>query len=99
MTEKTLRRWFRSLCVFTVILLVSTVVSAQTTTGTITGKVVDKDMLALPGVTITVESPALQGVMTVVSTENGDYIVPQLPPGTYKIKFPLSGFAPQTQTG
>ena len=61
--------------------------SAQTTSGTITGRVVDNQNLAVPGVTVTVESPNLQGALSAVTSENGDYIVPQLPPGTYTVTF------------
>ncbi len=65
---------------------------AQTTTGTIQGHVADSQGLALPGVTVNVSSPNLQGVRTVVTSGHGDYIVAQLPPGTYTIAFELSGF-------
>jgi hypothetical protein len=72
--------------------------SAQTTTGAITGRVVDSQGLSVPGVTITVASPALQGLQTAVSSENGDYIVPLLPPGTYRVTFELSGFQTLTRS-
>jgi hypothetical protein len=89
-------RWLKtSLGVVAAMLLAVGIATAQTTTGTVTGKVSDSQGLSVPGVTITVESPALQGILTVVSSENGDYIVPQLPPGTYKIVFQLSGFERQ----
>ncbi len=51
--------------------------------------------LALPGVTVNATSPNLQGVRTVVTTENGDYVLSLLPSGTYTVSFELSGF----QTG
>src|SRR5262249_49399375 len=35
---------------------------------------------------------------TVVSTSNGDYVVPLLPPGTYRVIFELSGFQKQERT-
>jgi Carboxypeptidase regulatory-like domain/TonB dependent receptor len=72
--------------------------SAQTTTGTITGRVVDDQGLSVPGVTITAESPALQGAQTAVTSVNGDYIVPLLPPGAYQVTFELSGFQMQKKT-
>ena len=71
---------------------------AQTTTGTITGRVIDNQNLAVPGVTVTVEGPNLQGALSAVTSENGDYIVPQLPPGTYTVAFTLSGFGRQQRT-
>ncbi len=67
--------------------------AAQTTpTGTVSGKVVDPQGLAMPGVTVTVSSPQLQGTRSQVTSENGDYILPFLPPGDYTVSFELSGF-------
>ncbi len=67
-------------------------------TGAIRGAVTDPDGLALPGVTVTVASPALQGARTVVTSANGDFIIPFLPPGEYIVTFELQGFAVQKQT-
>jgi len=65
---------------------------AQSTTGTISGHVSDSQGLALPGVTVTVASPNLQGVRTTVTSEIGDYVISLLPPGNYAVSFDLSGF-------
>jgi hypothetical protein len=47
----------------------------------------------MPGVTVTVSSPALQiGQIGVVSEADGTYRVSELPAGTYRIAFELSGF-------
>ncbi len=61
-------------------------------TGGVDGRVTDQDGLALPGVLVTVASPALQGVRTAITAANGDYIIPFLPPGTYAVTFELAGF-------
>lgn len=75
------------------------VAMAQTTpTGTVTGKVSDPDGLVLPGVTVTVTSPALQGERTAVTSANGDFILPFLPAGDYKVVFELAGFATHEQS-
>ncbi|HEX7139214.1 MAG TPA: TonB-dependent receptor, partial [Vicinamibacterales bacterium] len=81
-----------------VILLVPTRAAAQSTTGTISGHVIDSQGLALPGVTVTASSPALQGAHTITTSGNGDYIFTALPPGTYTISFELSGFQTQQKT-
>jgi outer membrane receptor for ferrienterochelin and colicin len=60
-------------------------------TGTISGRVTS-EAGALPGVTVTATSPALQGSRTAVTSENGDFILPLLPPGEYKVLFELQGF-------
>jgi outer membrane receptor for ferrienterochelin and colicin len=79
-------------------LLTSGVAAAQTTTATIAGRIADSQGLALPGVTVTVAGPNLQGTLSVVTTENGDYVIPRVPPGTYKVTFELSGFQTQEKT-
>ncbi len=65
---------------------------AQSTSGTIRGHVADSQGLALPGVTVTATSPGLQGQRTAVTSENGDYVITVLPPGTYTLTFELQGF-------
>jgi outer membrane receptor for ferrienterochelin and colicin len=67
-------------------------------TGVIRGAVSDASGGALPGVTVTAASPAMQGTKTVVTSANGDFIIPFLPPGEYTVTFELSGFQPQKQT-
>ena len=71
---------------------------AQSTTGTISGRVVDAQGLAVPGVTVTVTSPNLQGTRETVTSGNGDYILTLLPSGAYTVTFELSGFGTQTRT-
>src|SRR5688572_14808736 len=72
--------------------------AAQSTTGTISGRVVDTQALPVPGVTVTATSPNLQGVRETVTSENGDYILTLLPSGTYTITFELAGFGAQRRT-
>jgi hypothetical protein len=78
--------------------LAAAIASAQTTTGTISGRVTDSQGLPLPGVTVSVSSPRLQGVRTAVTSENGDYIIAQVPSGAYAVSFELSGFEKVSKT-
>ncbi len=71
--------------------------AAQSTTGTISGRVVDAQRLPVPGVTVTATSPNLQGTRETVTSENGDYILTLLPSGAYSVTFELSGFGTQTR--
>ncbi len=80
------------------ILLTAAAATAQTTNGSIAGRVVDAQALPVPGVSITAQSPNLQGSREVVSAGNGSYFIDLLPPGTYTIRFSLSGFQPQEKT-
>ncbi|MEM9292609.1 MAG: carboxypeptidase-like regulatory domain-containing protein, partial [Acidobacteriota bacterium] len=57
----------------------------------ITGQVTDSNGEALPGVTVTVSSPAQLGDRTAFTGENGDFIIRGLTPGAYKVVFELSG--------
>jgi len=69
------------------------VAAAQgTQSGTLTGGVKSADGAALPGVSVTLKSPALQGVRTAVSDNTGGFIFRGLPPGTYTVTFTLTGF-------
>jgi hypothetical protein len=74
------------------VIFIAAPAAAQSTTGTISGRVVDSQGLALPGVTVTATSPNLQATRETVTSENGDYILTLLPPGTYRLVFELAGF-------
>jgi len=66
---------------------------AQTsrTTGALTGTVTDTQGNPLPGVTVTVTSPVLQGPRSAVTDAKGEYVLPVLPPGVYHAEFALQG--------
>lgn len=85
----------RALLAAACLLAVTTAAWAQSTTGTISGRVTDAQGLPLPGVTVTATSPNLQGTRETVSSENGDYLLSLLPPGTYQVTFQLTGFERQ----
>ena len=72
--------------------------AAQSTTGTISGRVLDVQGAALPGAIVTAKSPNLQGSRESVTSGNGDYILAGLPSGPYTISVTLSGFQAQTRT-
>jgi hypothetical protein len=65
---------------------------AQENAGTINGRVTDKSDAVIPGVTVTLTSPAIQGAKTSVTDEAGTYRFILLPPGTYALKYELPGF-------
>ncbi|MEZ5320394.1 MAG: TonB-dependent receptor, partial [Vicinamibacterales bacterium] len=70
---------------------------AQETTGTLTGRIVDAQGLAVPGATVTVTGG--QGVKTVTSDSQGRFTVPFLTPGSYAVKAVLTGFTPAERSG
>ena len=88
-------RWNRwKSLVFGLLVLTSPhVASAQLLTGTITGSVSDNTGAVMPGVTVTVSGERLiGGPHTQVTNQRGEYRIANLPPGTYNLRFELSGF-------
>src|SRR3989337_1802892 len=62
------------------------------------GMVKDQQDLAVPGVTITATSPALQGPRSTFTDKEGLFAIRALPPGEYQVKFELPGFATITRS-
>jgi hypothetical protein len=83
---------FRTALLGVMLCLLSASAAIAQTTGSINGTVADDTGGMLPGVTVTATSPALMGVQTAVTNENGAYRFPSVPPGTYTITYELAGF-------
>jgi len=64
----------------------------QGQTGSIRGIVTDEEGSPLPGVTVTITSPALMGTLSFVTDQEGKYRFPSCPPGEYQIKAEIAGF-------
>ncbi|HEX6095846.1 MAG TPA: TonB-dependent receptor [Thermoanaerobaculia bacterium] len=86
----------RSAMLFALLLLLCGTALGQGTTGSLIGTV-STEGAGLPGVTVTVTSPALQGTRTAVTGDTGGYSFPALPPGDYTVSFELSGLQTITQ--
>ena len=67
----------------------------ETTTGSITGEVVDAQGAPIPGATVTLTSD--QGTKTFVTDGSGRFFAPFLTPGRYTVRVELSGFSPVEQ--
>ena len=88
--------WALALLLF----LSTTAFGQQTLRGSIAGTVSDDTGAAMPGVTVTVTSPALQVDQILrVSNERGEYQVIDLPSGTYRVAYDLPGFATLVREG
>lgn len=86
------------LCIYVNLVVLLLVVStsaarAQAVTGAITGRAIDDDGLALPGVIVTITSPSMIAERSAVSDEGGVYRFTLLSPGTYRVSFALTGFS------
>lgn len=66
------------------------------TLGAVTGRVTDPSASAIPGATITLTNVSTNAVRNTVSTDDGDYTLPSVPPGIYNLKVEHSGFATAT---
>ena len=67
--------------------------AAAQTSGSINGTVTDNTGAVLPGVTVTATGPALMGPRVAVTSDEGAYRFPTLPPGNYRLNYELGGFA------
>ena len=72
---------------------------AQVAAGEITGIVKDQAGAAVPGATVTVTNVATNRQRVVVSSGDGVYTAPSLPPGDYRVDVELSGFKPMRRDG
>ncbi|HUO24344.1 MAG TPA: carboxypeptidase regulatory-like domain-containing protein [Candidatus Aquilonibacter sp.] len=64
----------------------------QVTSGAIFGRVKDTSGAFVPGASVTVESPSTGEVRTINTNSTGDFVVPNLLPGTYTISVAAPGF-------
>src|SRR5256885_2115995 len=82
---------FQALWCALVVALCASSAFAQTQ-GRLLGTIEDAQGAVLPGVTVTVTSPQLQGANTTVTDATGQFRFPTLPPGVYHVKAELSSF-------
>jgi hypothetical protein len=81
------------------LLILTTSLHAQRTTGDLQGVVRDASGGVLPGVTVSVSGPNIPRAQTTVTSETGSYRIGNLPPGTYNLSFELTGFKPVSLQG
>ena len=82
------------------LLVVSAGARAQSGASVLTGNVVDASTRApVADVVVTATSPSLQGEQVVVTDASGLYRVPQLPPGTYTLRFEKETYRPFSRGG
>ena len=101
MTPK--KAWTTLFVAWALVLAAATPTLAQgggaSSTGSISGQVVDGNGDVLPGVSVTATSPAQIGALTATTNEEGIYRFPSVPPGQYKLEFSLAGFSKYVHEG
>jgi len=85
--------------VMTGLLLTGAVLSAQLSTARLSGRVTDQSGAVLPGVTVTVTRTDTGLTRTDVTSDNGSYVLSNLPAGPYQMEVSLQGFRTYVQTG
>lgn len=65
---------------------------------TIHGRVTDQNGAIIPGATVTATLVATKVERTVVTNDDANYRLIQLPPGVYNVKASFTGFAPEEKT-
>jgi hypothetical protein len=70
----------------------------STSTGTVTGTVSDHTGAVIPNVTITVTDASTKETRTTVSNKDGQYVLANVPPGTYSVTAAVPGFSTDETT-
>jgi len=73
-------------------LMAASSASAQINTGQISGRATDSSGAVLPGVVVTLTGPTLLEPQTAITAETGTFQFVGLQPGTYTVRYELSGF-------
>jgi hypothetical protein len=89
--------WARLALAIGLCLVASSGLRAQEARGTILGRVSDESNAAMPGVGVEVVNVKTGVAVTAVTNEQGNYQVPLLNAGTYKVTFSIEGFATQVR--
>src|ERR1041384_7980528 len=81
------------------LLFATTSMSAQSTTATLQGTVIDQTGAVVPNAEIKITNTATNLIRTTKTDSTGSYLVPALPIGTYNIEVTASGLGKQIVTG
>jgi hypothetical protein len=98
MTEKSTkeavltRKIYPGIAVLLALLVLFLPAAAGRRSGTLKGKITDNQGFPLAGAYVYVSSPALLGIYNFITSESGQYGIPDLSPGVYKIMVEMPGF-------
>jgi hypothetical protein len=82
-----------------VFVLCAATIMAQSTSGSITGTVVDPQEAAIPNATVTVTEEGRSYNLTATTDGEGRFVFPIVPPGTYTVSVEAGGFKKQERKG
>ena len=89
----------RTIQLFLATALFAALAFGQGANGTITGTVTDPSGAVLANAKVDISNGATGQIYSAVSTNTGNYTVPQLPVGAYDVKVTVSGFKTYNRTG
>jgi hypothetical protein len=81
------------------ILVLSSLVWAQSGRGSVSGTVRDSSGAAIPGATVTVTNSATNATYPLTTTDTGNYTAAEVPVGTYLVRVEKQGFEPSVVSG
>ena len=99
MPTSKLSRIYCGLCVLSLCLICSTLLSAQGSGGRILGRVSDQSGALLSGVKVTATNEATGATHKTETNGNGDYVFPAISVGTYTLTFDMAGFKTNIRKG
>src|SRR5262249_8458148 len=97
--EITMKTTILTTLVLVFVLLVNCGQVRAQATAQISGRVQDTTAAGLPGVEITATNTTTAMARMTVTNENGSYVLPNLPIGTYRLEAALPGFRTYAQSG
>ena len=92
-------RVLRTLFLTTVTLLLTSALVWAQATAELNGRVTDESGAVLPGVTVTATQTDTGFTRTITTDGTGAWVMPNMPPGPYRLEVSLQGFRTYVQTG
>lgn len=89
----------RAVLTFLLLLMGVSGLRAQAITGTILGSVMDSSGAVLPGVSIVAVNIGTNQTRTTITNESGNFSLPSLQTGTYRVEAELPGFKKEIRNG
>ena len=86
------------LCLLLVVILRGPQICAQVGTATLNGTVTDPSGSVVPNATLVLESEFQKFSRTTITDQRGEFVIPSIPPGEYRLMVSAASFRPQTQT-
>ncbi|MGH8628769.1 MAG: carboxypeptidase regulatory-like domain-containing protein, partial [Gammaproteobacteria bacterium] len=79
------------------LILLPSLASAQTNTGSVRGTIIDPNGAAVPGAQVKLINEETSETRTIVSGEDGEYVFSPLVPGAYRLEITVNGFMKTSQ--